>query len=156
MQSGWFWSNQRETTFYHCSSIYIGCLFLPELFTTLQHWLIVTSTTHYLHTFFQLFSFASPLAHWVLVMKSCLKFLGRTARRLDIALLAIRPLSSGTRFHLQSVSRILVIAMSWEKNRVQNGIDSTLAVEWCTRVLFVCMTTVKHIPTKGVLIYGRK
>lgn len=51
-------------------------------------------TAHYYPTFLQLLSLTIPLAHsWCL----------------DITLLAIRPLSSGTHFHLQSVSCLLLL-----------------------------------------------
>ena len=43
------------------------------------------------------------------VMKSCLKFLGKISRRLDIVLSAIKSLQSGTLFHLQSVGRLLLL-----------------------------------------------
>ena len=49
-------------------------------------------------------SFTSPVAHWDLVMKSCSKFLRKTSNHLDITLSDIRPLPSGSHFHLQSIS----------------------------------------------------
>ena len=72
MQPGWLWGNRKEITFHHYSSIYIGYPFLRELITTSQHRIIVTSTP-----ILQLTSFTNPLAHWDLLMRSCLKFLGK-------------------------------------------------------------------------------
>ena len=109
MQPGWFWGNQRETTSHYCSSISTGYPLLHELMTKLQHSIIVTLTAHNHRTFFQLWSFISPLAHWDQVMKSCLKVLGKISRRLDIVLSAIKSLQSGTLFHLQSVGRLLLL-----------------------------------------------
>ena len=63
MQPDWFLENQKETTFHHRSSIFIGHLFLHELITKLQHWFIVISTGLYHPTFLQILSFTSPLAH---------------------------------------------------------------------------------------------
>ena len=53
--------------------------------------------------------FAPRLISWNRTFTSCLKFLGKASRRFDIAVSAIRPHPSGTRCHLESVSRLLFI-----------------------------------------------
>ena len=117
MQPGWLWGNRKEITFHHYSSIYIGYPFLRELITTLQHWIIVTSTP-----IFQLTSFTSPLVHWDLLMRSCLKFLGKEKNKKTNqgVCTALLRLSGPYRLELASVCNPSVVFLCFLQHKPQN------------------------------------